>query len=152
MSVILNKKPEPIKLDLVTMDEARLDALEEDILAGAPSARLYKCGLDDNAGIVLSNILLANPPLEKLDLGTNQIHRIGAEAIASALPDNTNLRVLSFAHNPIGDEAGAEQAARLHVRRACAAALELLDAEPAPPLSEFSTARRAAAGPIPPAP
>lgn len=26
-----------------------------------------------------------------------------------------------------GDEAGAEQAARLHVRRACAAALELLD-------------------------
>jgi len=51
-----------------------------------------------------------------------------------------------------GDEAGAEQAARLHVRRACAAALELLDAEPAPPLSEFSTARRTAAGPIPPAP
>ena len=43
-----------------------------------------------------------------------------------------------------GDEEGAEQAARLHVRRARAAALELLDARPAPVTT-------AAAAPAPPA-
>ena len=107
MTLILNQPQPPIELNMDHVDAERLREIVGQIIADAPSLKAYKCQLDDDSGVILSEMLLKDPPLGVLDLEANMIGRVGAEAIASSLEHNTHLHRLSFHQNPIGDEAGA---------------------------------------------
>lgn len=60
------------------------------------------CGLDDKCGQLLARVVSENA-IEEVVVANNRIGRIGAEAIAKALPSTSALTTLVMDGNPIGD-------------------------------------------------
>ncbi|KAK7195277.1 putative leucine-rich repeat protein [Novymonas esmeraldas] len=63
---------------------------------------LSSCGLDDKCGQLVARVVSENA-IEEVIVANNRIGRVGAEAIARALPSTSALTTLVMDGNPIGD-------------------------------------------------